>query len=424
MSSTRGRTRDVAFMLLAIVVLFSSSAREEYMMDHTRRYPTMFQRSMFLKWIDKIGRILLIFVFVLSCLQINSPQPVYAEAEPVITIGGELSEFSTEAGSPSAEQSYTVAASDLSEDLLITAPANFEISTTSGDGFSSELTLTPDDNGMVAETSVFVRLSSNEVGDFSGTILHTSGEGVSAEQAVSGSAVEPAIVEIESTDDELVEATATTITFTAEELLGCPTDEGVTINIVPASTIEYYYQYGTEAGVYSGETSVVTATANQPSEVVISGLDANTKYFYRMRYHLPGETDWVNRTEHSFWTQRAEGSTFSFTVGSDIHYNLNTQLTNSMTNMLNEDADFYIDLGDTFYVDSQTTQSAVNSRYLAYRDPAYFDKIGSSMPIFLSSGNHENEEGWNLDDTFSLGVASIQARKAYYPTPIDGIFYS
>ena len=55
---------------------------------------------------------------------------------------------------------------------------------------------------------------------------------------------------------------------------------------------------------------------------------------------------------------------------------------------------------------------------------ALFDKIGNSVPIFLSSGNHENEEGWNLDDTFSIALASIQARKAYYPTPIEDGFYS
>ena len=42
---------------------------------------------------------------------------------------------------------------------------------------------------------------------------------------------------------------ATSITFTGEELLGKPTDTSITINIVPASTIEYHYQYGTVSGV-------------------------------------------------------------------------------------------------------------------------------------------------------------------------------
>jgi uncharacterized repeat protein (TIGR02543 family) len=222
---------------------------------------------------------------------------------------------------------------------------------------------------------------------------------------------------------------ATTIIFTAEELLGKPTDRSITVNIVPASTIEYHYQYGTTSGSYTVQTTTVTATGGQPSESVISGLNPSTKYYYRMRYHLPGETDWVERSEHSFWTQRAAGSTFTFTVTSDSHAQLNTSHQNAMTNILNELPDFDVDLGDTFYpATGTTTQLAVNNAYLAYRDPLYMDRIGHSVPIFLSSGNHEEEEGWNLDDTpFSIGVGSIQARKAYFPTPTDqgpGGFYS
>ncbi|HTX71059.1 MAG TPA: hypothetical protein VMH50_18175, partial [Thermoleophilia bacterium] len=38
-------------------------------------------------------------------------------------------------------------------------------------------------------------------------------------------------------------AYADTATFTAEELLGKPTDTSVTVNVVPASSIQYSYQY-------------------------------------------------------------------------------------------------------------------------------------------------------------------------------------
>lgn len=215
---------------------------------------------------------------------------------------------------------------------------------------------------------------------------------------------------------------ATPITFTAEELLGKPTDTSITINIVPASQIEYHYQYGTESKVYTDQTVDYTAEAGQPDEITITGLTADTRYYYRMRYHALGDADddWVERDEHSFMTQRETGSTFIFTVTSDDHYNRNTYTQNAMQNILNDQADFHIDLGDTFYIDSSTTQSAINTRYLAYREPLIFGKIGPSVPIFLSSGNHEDEEGWNLDDTpFSSGVGSIQARKAYFPTPVD-----
>jgi uncharacterized repeat protein (TIGR02543 family) len=215
---------------------------------------------------------------------------------------------------------------------------------------------------------------------------------------------------------------ATAISFTGEELLGKPTDTSINANIIPGATIECHYQYGTSPGSYTWQTSNATATGGQPHEVVIGGLDPNTHYYYRMRYHLPGETDWVERSEHSFWSQRAKGNTFVFTVTSDAHGNAGQQ---AMTNILNDHPDFNVDLGDTFMLDNKTSQIAVDNAYLAFREPTYFDRIGHSVPIFLASGNHENEEGWNLDDTpFSIAVGSIQARKAYFPTPIEDGFYS
>lgn len=217
---------------------------------------------------------------------------------------------------------------------------------------------------------------------------------------------------------------ATAITFTGEELLGKPTDTSITINIVPDTTIEYHYQYGTASGVYTGQTSNATATGGQPHDVVIGGLDPNTHYYYRMRYHLPGETDWVERSEHSFWTQRAPGSTFKFTIISDSHAMYNAQYQQAIQNVIADQPDFHFDLGDTFMTDNMTTQSAVNNAYLAQRNLLYLDGVGHSAPIFLASGNHENEEGWNFDDTFSIALASVKARKLYYPTPITDGFYS
>jgi len=53
-----------------------------------------------------------------------------------------LSEFSSNPGTPSPEQSYTVSGSNLTDDITITILSDFEISTTSGDGFGSSLMLT------------------------------------------------------------------------------------------------------------------------------------------------------------------------------------------------------------------------------------------------------------------------------------------
>ncbi len=222
---------------------------------------------------------------------------------------------------------------------------------------------------------------------------------------------------------------ASTITFTGAELVGTPTDSSIVINIIPNSAIEYYYEYGTSSGSYSEQTGYFTATAGNVSEIEITGLSADTEYFYRMRYHAPGDAmdDWVIRDEHSFRTQRSEGSSFVFTITSDIHGQSggSTNFGRAVANIVSDDPDFHIDIGDTFMVDAASSQASVNTAYLAFRATSAFGAIGTDTPIYLSSGNHEEEEGWNLDDTpFSAGVGSIQARKMYYPTPVEGDFYT
>ena len=222
---------------------------------------------------------------------------------------------------------------------------------------------------------------------------------------------------------------AAVITFTADELLGKPTDTSITINIVPDATIEYYYEYGTsQGGPYTDETSPVVVTGGEPHEVVITGLSPNTRYYYRMIYDGDGDVndgDYEVRDEHTFHTQRDPGRTFVFTITADPHARWNDRYQQAMINILNDLPDFHLDLGDTFMTDGTTSQSQVDNAYLAHRNPLYLDRIGPSVPIFLATGNHENEEGWNFDDTpFSIALASLQARKAYYPTPITDGFYS
>ena len=112
-------------------------------------------------------------------------------------------------------------------------------------------------------------------------------------------------------------AQADTVTFTGAELLGTPTDTSITINIVPASAIEYLYEYGTaEGGPYPNKTPKIEAAAGQPHEVVITGLAPDTRYYYRMIYDGDMDADWdstgdgdyeLGAAEHTFRTQRAAG---------------------------------------------------------------------------------------------------------------------
>ena len=111
-------------------------------------------------------------------------------------------------------------------------------------------------------------------------------------------------------------------TFTGIELLARPTNNSVTINVVADAALQAYFQYGTTSGVYTSQTGTVSVAANEPVQAVMTGLSANTRYYYRMVYSTNGGTTWNNRGEHSFYTQRAAGGTFKFDVLSDSHINI------------------------------------------------------------------------------------------------------
>lgn len=92
---------------------------------------------------------------------------------PIITTTGTLNVFSSPVGTPSSEQSYIVAGINLTDAIVIHAPTDFEVSSTSGSGFSTSLSLAPD-NGTVLATTVYVRLNPTTSTTYSANITHTS----------------------------------------------------------------------------------------------------------------------------------------------------------------------------------------------------------------------------------------------------------
>ena len=211
-------------------------------------------------------------------------------------------------------------------------------------------------------------------------------------------------------------------------LLGRPTDHAITVNAILDQGGQVYFEYGGASGIYTNQTGALTATAGQPVEVVIAGLQTDAHYYYRMIYGVDG-VNWVAGNEFDFHTQRAKNDTFTFTVASDSHlgdtFSGNTPQRYEQTtlNVAADHPDFHLDLGDAFILDNVASQTDVNDVYLAQRP--YFDHFSRSAPVFLAIGNHEDEEGWNQDDTpFSKAFASINARKHYFLNPAPDTFYS
>jgi hypothetical protein len=181
----------------------------------------------------------------------------------------------------------------------------------------------------------------------------------------------------------------------------------------------------------------VTVAANGRFLAVLGGLAPDTRYFYRVRYLRSGETGFTARSEGSFHTRRALGSTFTFTVQSDPHLDENSDLElyrQTLENVSADAPDFHVDLGDTFMCEKHSEaltatsrtapdQATVDARYLYER--ANFGLVTHSVPLFLVNGNHEGEWGWLADGTAqNIAVWAALARQQFFLNPVPDGFYS
>ncbi|MCB9934447.1 MAG: hypothetical protein H6840_02050 [Planctomycetes bacterium] len=118
---------------------------------------------------------------------------IAAAGSPAITVTASLTAFTTTGvGVPSTQQSYTVSGANLTADIVITPPTDFQISLTSGSGFATTpINLTPA-GGSVSTTSIFVRYNPTTGGPHNQVIAHTSTGATTQNLNVSGSIPAPA----------------------------------------------------------------------------------------------------------------------------------------------------------------------------------------------------------------------------------------
>jgi len=212
------------------------------------------------------------------------------------------------------------------------------------------------------------------------------------------------------------------------EILGRPTPGSVTISSLSDTDLEVFREYGKVPGVYIQKSDTVLLRKDQPVESELNNLGANTRYFYRSRYHILGSQNWLAGPEHSFQTPRPAGSVFTFAIEADPHLDSNSlpeAYSLTLQNIANDKPDFLLDLGDTFMSEKQSpkNQEVVTQRYLLLR--SFFDKVCHSLPLFLVQGNHEGEQGWqSTGSESSFPVIVTKTRKLYYPNPFPNGYYS
>ena len=225
----------------------------------------------------------------------------------------------------------------------------------------------------------------------------------------------------------LCQASAGFAAITSSELLGRPTDTSVVLNAVADEDLEAYVEYGTTSGTYAAQTATTLFLAGVPIEISIDELQADTRYYYRLRYRAPAGGSFAAGDEHAFHTQRATGSDFVFAIQADSHLDENSSLDlyqRTLLNISGDAPDFLVDLGDTFMSEKfASTYEETVVRHLLQRP--YLGLVAHSAPLFLVIGNHEGELGWKIDGTpNNVAVWATTARKLYYPNPIPNGFYT
>ena len=221
-------------------------------------------------------------------------------------------------------------------------------------------------------------------------------------------------------------------------VLGRPTGSSIAASVMTTAGTQVYLEYGTVAGVYTGTSLTQTATSAAPVVVELSGLAANTRYYYRARYRSSTDVTFQAEPERSFITARAAGATFSFGVQGDSHPERANNMFNAglyalnMQNVASRRPDFYLALGDDFSVENILTAntlsaSTVDALYANQR--TYFGLLGHSTPVFLVNGNHEQAAQYLLNGKFvtPYGNAPIlqgKARTTYFALPATDGFYS
>jgi hypothetical protein len=223
-------------------------------------------------------------------------------------------------------------------------------------------------------------------------------------------------------------------TFKGNVVLGSPTATSIKANVFsPDQGGTVWLAYGASSGRYDRQTAAVALAAGRPVELAVDGLEANTRYYYRLYFQPAGSAAAGPTEEYAFQTARAAGSTFVFTIQGDSHpererSQFNAELyARTLQAAAADRPDFHLAMGDDFSVDTldpATINAAkVTERYTIQRP--WLGLVGKSAPVFLVNGNHEQAARYLLNGTpDSVAVWAQNARNSHYSQPAPDGFYS
>lgn len=253
-------------------------------------------------------------------------------ASPTITVSpASLSGFTYSQGfGPSSEQSFTVSGTNLTGNIIITPPTNYEISLTSGSGFVSSpdsLSLTPS-GGNVPNTTIYVRLKAGlSAGDYNSENVVCSSSGATSKNVSCNGTVTYWCYEINFDDNAKWTAGSAAITSYANNHVY--SDGVLTATGGPAlrNTTSLQDGYSGALGTYSWrlkDEAGVVWIANIASggvgdfEIDIRRWDESPSPNYILSYSIDGGNNWtiVSTITNSTLDNSSAWKTFSGTINS------------------------------------------------------------------------------------------------------------
>jgi predicted phosphodiesterase len=191
--------------------------------------------------------------------------------------------------------------------------------------------------------------------------------------------------------------------------------------------MDFVIDYGRSADHLDQRVPSFRLAKGGAKSVVMDGLKPDSEGFYRLSYRFEGDSEVILDPVRRFHTQRAAGTTFEFVIQADSHLDVSTDVglyQQTLANMRADQPDFMIDLGDTTMVDKfGAFFMRAESQYRAQR--YYMGQISHSVPIFLTLGNHDGEQGSRLTGApNSMPLWSVGMRKRYFPNPEPGGIYT
>ncbi len=246
--------------------------------------------------------------------------------------------------------------------------------------------------------------------------------------------------------------------FIIAETLMTPTHEGVTLRMTPRTDVVAFVRYGTSAQRLDSQSMEYSLTAGQPLELILKGLQQNTRYFYRVHVATVASSGrFLPRALHSFQTLPQPGRPFSFAYATDSHHyeawadmqfaakpGAQQRFQKTIANIRKRKPHWLMIGGDfvqtqcsceggthegvTYAPGSAFTVQEAQNRYDVSFGPDEYGQITSDIPFVYVLGNHDGEGGWfsnalrSSSETARLNTFTNPAQ--VYPGDAEGHYYA